>query len=96
MSKIDWSKAGVRLRTSPKQFGRNVDWNDAAQRWKTAEEYAGEEFSPDAVIAAVACPYCDAYVARACFDHAGRIMDGPHAQRRFAAGAAMIAAGWKL
>lgn len=95
MSKIDWSTAGVRLRTSPKQFGRNADWNDAAQRWKTAEEYAGETLTVPQV-EDIACPRCNQGSGSRCYDANMRAMDGPHAERRAAAGAALIVEGWKL
>jgi hypothetical protein len=97
MSKPDWSKAGKRLRHSPRQHGRNADWNDAAQRWKTAEEYAGETLSVSEV-QATPCPRegCFGMYGHACTDARKNDMDGPHAERRVAAGAALIAKGWKL
>jgi hypothetical protein len=97
MAKIDWSKAGVRIRRTPNEHGRNPDWNDRLSRWKVAEEYAGETLATDEVRLLAPCEICAAPVGEHCADSAGRCMDdGPHPERRFAAGAALIAAGWKL
>jgi hypothetical protein len=96
MAKIDWSKAGVRIRRTPNEHGRNPDWNDRLSRWKVAEEYAGEELTPREVVDAAVCAICDVPAGETCFDSLGREMDHPHAERVFAAGAARIAAGWKL
>lgn len=99
MSKVDWSKAGVRLRHSPRQHGRNPDWNDAAQRWKTAEEYAGETLAVCQLQAVTHCPRldCSAEAGQPCQDAKGQEMpDSPHPERRTAAGAALIAKGWKI
>jgi hypothetical protein len=47
---IDWTKAGKRLRWQPKDmFGRNPDWNFAAQRWKDEADYYAE---------LALCPHC--------------------------------------
>lgn len=87
----------MRLRESPKEFGRNVDWNDRLQRWKVAEEYAGEEIGPLEVVTLADCPVCKQAKYAVCVDIAGRSMaDGPHPERRFAAGAQRIADGWTL
>ncbi len=96
---IDWSKAGTRLRTSPRtpaDGGRNPDWNFVAERWKTAEEYAGDELTTDQVEAAVDCPHalCGATAGEACRDSRQRPIPGsPHAKRRTAAGQARVASG---
>ncbi|MBY0395965.1 MAG: hypothetical protein K2X91_05760 [Thermoleophilia bacterium] len=96
--RIDWSKAGTRLRRTepkPSDGGRNPDWNWPAKRWKTAEEYAGEEMTPDEVVARVACPRtdCPGDVGLPCRSYRDEAMDYPHAERRAAAGAARIEAG---
>jgi hypothetical protein len=99
MAQPDWSKAGKRLRFGPKQHGRNPDWNDRLSRWKVAEEYASEDMSAADVEAAVQCPVrgCEATAGTPCDDVRGAPMPGsPHPERVFAAGAARIAAGWKL
>jgi hypothetical protein len=94
---IDWSKAGTRLRRTPQtpaHGGRNPDWNWVAKRWKTAEEYAGEEIGPLEVVTLADCPICDQPKHRVCRDARGNSMaDGPHNERRVAAGAARIASG---
>jgi hypothetical protein len=96
-SRVDWSKAGTRLRHTPRKDGRNPDWNYRLSRWKTAEEYAGGEIGPLEVVTLAACPVCDMPKSRVCIDARGEGMpDGPHAERRAAAGAQRIAEGWKL
>lgn len=95
-TQIDWSKAGKRLRrtpSGPQYGGRNPDWNDRLSRWKVAEEYAGEELTPERVIAMADCPLCGGYDGGPCLDARIKPMDYPHAERVFAAGAARIAAG---
>jgi hypothetical protein len=98
--KIDWSKAGKRLRFSLAKPGEgNPDWNWVAQRWKVAEEYAADELVAEEIVKAVACPRdgCLAPAWHDCRDARGEVMfDAPHQERRFAAGAAMIEKGWKL
>jgi hypothetical protein len=95
--KIDWSKAGKRLRYSLAKPGEgNPDWNWVAQRWKVAEEYAGEELTAWQVKDLVACPRCGAHKGYLCPDARGAAMDSPHEERRFAAGALRIEQGWKL
>lgn len=96
MTGIDWSKAGTRLRMSPKQHGRNVDWNNRLARWKVLEEYAADTLTPTQVRWSVDCPTCGVVVGRLCQDANGRDMDGPHPERQFAAGAALIVEGWTL
>ena len=100
MGQIDWSKAGKRLRrtpSTPAQGGRNPDWNMRLNRWKVAEEYAGEEIGPLEVVTLADCPVCAQPKNLVCRDSADRPMpDGPHPERRFAAGAARIADGWTL
>lgn len=98
-SQIDWSKAGTRLRRTepkPSDGGRNPDWNWVERRWKVAEEYAGETLTIDETFAKVACRYCNAPAGSPCVDVRDRPMDGPHKERRFDAGAALIAEGWTL
>lgn len=100
MSRIDWSKAGKRLRHTPRAANshRNPDWNWAQDRWKVAEEYAGEELAPAEVVALVPCPRdgCLAFQGYPCRDARDQAMDHPHVERVFAAGAARIKEGWKL
>lgn len=99
MKQFDPSTAGKRLRHSPRQHGRNPDWNDAAQRWKTLEEYAGDTLSPCQLQAAAACPRldCCAEAGQPCRDARGKYMpESPHPERRTAAGAYLVKAGWKL
>ena len=98
---IDWSKAGKRLRhtpTTPAMGGRNPDWNWVQRRWKVAEEYAGEELAPAEVVDLVPCPRegCGAELGHQCPDARGNLMDHPHAERVFAAGAARIKEGWTI
>lgn len=91
MAKIDWSKAGKRLRHSPPEpGGRNPDWNFRLQRWKVEEEYVGEALEPHVVNTLAACPLCGAPVVHLCQDARGQAMAEPHAERVFAAGAAEI------
>jgi hypothetical protein len=99
MDAIDWSKAGKRLRDTPRtpaMGGRNPDWNDRLRRWKTAEEYAGEELTPHQVRERVPCSVCHRPRGLSCVDARNRAMEYPHPERVFTAGAARIAAGWKL
>ena len=42
---IDWSKAGKRIRWTPRTAamgGRNPDWDMRHDRWKDEADYAGE------------------------------------------------------
>lgn len=99
MAKVDWKAAGPRLKHSPREHGRNPDWNDAAQRWKTVEEYAADTLSACQVQATAACPRddCASLAGRPCTDSRGRdIPDSPHPERRTAAGAYLVQNGWKL
>lgn len=100
--RIDWSKAGTRLRRTepkPSDGGRNPDWNWVQKRWKVAEEYAAETLTTGEVADKVACPRegCVKPAGTACVDARDNPMPGsPHVERRFAAGAALIAEGWTL
>jgi len=102
MPTIDWTKAGPRLRHTPRtpaDGGRNPDWNFVAERWKTAPEYAGETLTTGQVEEMVDCPHalCGATAGEACRDSRQRSMPGsPHAKRRTAAGEALIVEGWQL
>jgi hypothetical protein len=96
MGAVNWATAGKRLKVSPREHGRNADWNDRLSRWKTAEEYAGETLDVWGVFNKVECPICAAPIGVPCIDARAAEMDGPHAERRAAAGAALIAEGWKL
>jgi len=69
--------------------GRNPDWNFRLERWKVAEEYAGEGLTARQV-EDVPCPLCDQLPPERCLDARGRAMDEPHHERRFAAGAAIL------
>lgn len=97
---IDWSKAGKRLRHTPRAANstRNPDWNWEKDRWKVAEEYAADELDAADVFEKVECPRdgCLAFAGYPCRDARDQPMEAPHAERRFAAGAALIAEGWKL
>lgn len=95
---IDWSKAGVRLRHSPKVHGKNVDFNWPEQRWKVAEEYAADTLTTEQIVAKVACPRANCLQAEGepCRDSRGNPMEGAHTERRFAAGTALIADGWAM
>lgn len=100
MADIDWSKAGKRLRKTEQTTahgGRNPDWNQRLSRWKVAEEYAGETLTVSEV-QATPCPVdgCFGMYGHACTDTVRRDMDNPHPERVFAAGAKLIAGGWKL
>jgi hypothetical protein len=99
MSKIDWSKAGTRLRRTiqdTRDGGTNPDWNHIDKRWKRIEEYAGESLTADQVFARAPCAHCRAAIAAPCVDANQRVMDGAHNERRIAAGNAMVAEGWSL
>ncbi len=94
---IDWSKAGKRLRHTPRPpSGNNPDWNWREDRWKTAEEYAGEELDHEGVAALVACSVCGAIQHVPCIDARGRAIEAAHPARIAAAGAVRIEQGWKL
>jgi hypothetical protein len=100
MAKTDWSTAGKRLRRTeqtPAHGGRNPDWNQRLSRWKVAEEYAGETLTVSEV-QQTTCPVTECYgmYGHACTDARNRLMDSPHPERVFAAGAKLIAGGWKL
>lgn len=99
--RIDWAKAGTRLRHTPQPPNdhRNPDWNWAQDRWKVAEEYAAETLTAAEVCAKVHCPRegCHSCRPESCRDARGNPMpESPHVERRFAAGAALIAEGWQL
>lgn len=80
---IDWSKAGTRLRHTPRTIndGGNPDWNFRLQRWKTAEEYEGEAMTTLAVVVGAPCPICNAPRGLECKDARDRAMADPHPER---------------
>lgn len=90
MSKIDWAKAGKRLRYQPMADGRNPDWDWIGQRWKDEADYYGEEQSAINVADIAPCPLCDAALGDNCKDSAGRLMVHPHRERRRASGIAAL------
>lgn len=61
MARIDWTKAGKRLRYQPHSGdGRNPDFNWAHQRWKDEADYYADEIGKPEIIALAGCPTCSA------------------------------------
>lgn len=90
MSKIDWSKAGKRIRWQPRRpDGSNPDWNFTAQRWKDEADYYADELDLSGVIAHADCPVanCGAKRHQAC---RGISLSSYHQPRRRAAGEALL------
>lgn len=87
MSRIDWSKAGKRIRWSPKRpDGTNPDWDWVNRRWKDAADYAGELLPDVAVVLMADCPACERLAGQPCVDSWGRDTQHPMWQRERAAG----------
>lgn len=94
MSKIDWSKAGKRIRwQSPNAVDgfRNPDWLWVQQRWKDEADYYGEELTASQIVQMLACPRCESLVTWACTteDRQASIKE-PHRERRRAAGETLL------
>jgi hypothetical protein len=89
VGKIDWSKAGTRIRFQDlRGDGTNPDWNWPASRWKDEADYYAEELKEAGVIALTGCSTCGAVSGNLC---AGKVLGGGvHQPRRRAAGCEML------
>jgi hypothetical protein len=87
VGKIDWSKAGTRIRFQDlRGDGSNPDWNWPAERWKDEADYYAEELRPAEIIALTGCSHCGVLSGLPCLGPLFTI----HQPRRRAAGCEML------
>jgi hypothetical protein len=94
MSKIDWSKAGKRIRWTPRNANdpHNPDWHWTQKRWKDEADYAADAMPTWQIVAMVPCARCGSIAGQRCRTERGEFMpDSAHEARRRAAGEQKVA-----